>query len=156
MSDTDDQWLTRLVKTTSIEALDGFVTLRFVGDSPVYEFREGQLWKSACSIKVWDDGRVHVTAEKHLTPRQRRIVAGLAQEFWRGGPEQCRREKWRRIRRSSARPVPSRAACFWVPADREDPGYQAAHADYAMTVQSDWKAIDSASTQALYGDLATT
>jgi hypothetical protein len=145
MSEDVDQWTVQVVRPTSVESLEGFVHVACRGEYPIFRFDGGELWKSACSIKVWDDGRVHVMAEKHLTPRQMRIVAGLAQEYWRGGPARCRREKWRRIRRTKARPVASRATCFWVRADREEPGYAAAHADQAIVVQSHAYAVDSPS-----------
>lgn len=129
-----EQWITQLVKPTHVEDLAGFVTVVFDGDHPVFKFRNGELWKSACSIKIWDDGRMHVRAEKHLTARQRKVVGGLAEEYWRAGPERCRREKWRRIRKTAARPVASRATSFWVRADADEPGYAVAHADYRATV----------------------
>jgi hypothetical protein len=146
MSENTGLWIVQLVKTTTVESLDGFVTVVFDGNHPLFKFKNGELWKSACSIKVWDDGRLHVRAEKHLTARQRTIVAGLAEEYWRGGPERCRREKWRRIRQTKARPMASRATCFWVRADQGEPGYEAAHADYRATVvQSHPYAHDSSS-----------
>ncbi|MBV5244333.1 hypothetical protein KUF57_12390 [Mycolicibacterium sp. PAM1] len=145
---TENDWIVQLVNATSVESLDGFVRVEFGDrDYPIYRFESGRLWKSACSIKVWDDDRIHVRAESHLTPRQRRIVAGIAEQAWRGGPQMCRREKWRRIRRSARRPVASWAACFWVLADHEDPGYAAAHADRELVVMSGPDAHDSASAQ---------
>lgn len=145
----DDGWHVQLVKPTGVESLQGFVRFVFVESNPHYQFRNGHLWKSACSISVWDDGRVFVQAEDHLTVRQRGIVAGLGQEYWRGGPEQCRREKWRRKRQTTKRPVGSYATCFWVRADREDPGYTAAHADAQIVAQASWKSFDSTSERSL-------
>jgi hypothetical protein len=149
MSEDTEQWTVQLVKATSVGSLDGFVHVVFGGadrDNPLFKLVHGELWKSACSIKVWDDGRVFVRAESHLTSRQRGIVAGLAEEYWRGGPERCRREQWRRIRRNASRPVGSRATCFWVRADHGEPGFAAAHADFRETAaQSHPSAHDSAS-----------
>lgn len=114
------EWTYHAVPTTAPEALSGFVSIEFCEAQPLYRLDDaGMLWKSACYIKVWDDGRVRVVAEDHLTPRQRRIVAGLGQEYWRDGPDRCRREKWRRIRRSKQRPVASRVSNFWVRPDEQ-------------------------------------
>ncbi|MET4166107.1 MULTISPECIES: hypothetical protein [Gordonia] len=132
----DEGWHTRLVRPTAFDAIRDFVQVRVDGDEPVFRFRDGRLWKSACWIKVWDDGRVLVVAEKHLTARQFRVVAGLAEEYWRGGPAQCRVERWRRIRKCKNRPVGSWCSDFWVVADRHEPGHAAAHADHALVVQS--------------------
>ncbi|CAN5304019.1 hypothetical protein BH11ACT6_BH11ACT6_53510 [soil metagenome] len=132
-----DRWIEQLVKATPVESLDGFVSIEFGGkgwENPVFKFRNGQLWKSACSIKVWDDGRVTVRAESHLTAHQRRIVGGLAEEYWRGGPERAKRERWRRIRKSASRPTGAWATCFWVRAELGEPGYAVAHADMRHTV----------------------
>ena len=99
-------------------------------EAAIYRFDDmGRLWKSACWIKVWDDGRVFVSMEHHLTKGQRDVVGGLAEKYWRGGPALCRVEKWSRVRQTKSRPVASRVAEFWVQPDRDDPAYAAAHAD---------------------------
>lgn len=135
MSDPD--WDVRAVKTVEFDAIREFVCIDFDGDDALYKFRDGRLWKSACFIRVYDDGRLTLVVEKHLTRRQLKIVAGLAEEYWRGGPNQCRRENWPHRRRSSKRPVGSWGSQFWVTADSEERGYAEAHADYELVVASD-------------------
>ena len=148
MREDTGQWRVQLVRCTSVDSLDGFVTVVFDGGNPMFQFRGGELWKSACSIVIRDDGRMHVRAEKHLTARQRMIVAGLAEQYWRGGPESARRDDWRRIRPSKRRPVGARATCFWVRAEQGEPGYAAAHADFWETVvQAHPYAHDSRTTR---------
>lgn len=156
MSYSDDQIIPRVVKTVDFEAIREFVQVKVEDDcQPFYCFSHGRLWKSACWIKVWDDGRVYMVVENHLTPRQRRVVAGLAEEFWRAGPQKCRQESWRRIRRCKSRPVGSWAASFTVLADREDAGYEAAHADHQMVVQLGLNMVDSVSDQQFSRDEET-
>lgn len=149
MSDPD--WEVRAVKVVEFDAIREFVRIKFDGQDPTYQFRGGELWKAACFISVFDDGRVHLVVEKHLTPRQQSIVAGLAEEYWRAGPQRCKREQWRRRRRSSNRKVGSRVAQFWVVADQNEPGYAAAQADYALAAVTDRASLSSTSGQYLAG-----
>lgn len=145
-----DNWHVQPVQPTSVAALEGFVTVKFTGpQAALYQFRNGRLWKSACAIRVWDDGRVLVFAEQHLTRAQRTIVAGLAQEYWLAGPGRCKREKWRRNRRSKSRLVPSYSTCFWVQAERDEPVYAAAYADRQIVVRSGYDSYDSPSDKAM-------
>lgn len=146
LSPNDPVWDVRAVKTVEFEAIRDFVSISFDGDEALYKFREGRLWKSACFIRVWDDGRVRLVVEKHLTPRQLKIVAGLAEEYWRGGPKQCKHENWHHRRRSSKRPVGSWVSQFWVTADSDERGYAEAHADYELVVASDLNSLVPASS----------
>lgn len=93
------------------------ITFRFCSDTAAYLFEDGQLWKSACWLHKFDDGRLTVAVRRGLTDDDMRVVYGLAEKYWHlDAPKD-----WKRRRPSKARPVGSRRSHFYVGVNPADP-----------------------------------
>lgn len=86
-------------------------------DSPTFIVDSGQVWKSACWVCLYDDGRIVVWAEGHLTHREMGTVRGLAERTFTGGSRMCRYEKWERLRKTTKRRQGFYRTHFYIVAD---------------------------------------
>lgn len=146
----DDDWTVFRVRAVEMDALDGLgITIRTARGTSVYQVRDGELWKHACSLSVYDDGRMIAFVAASLTPRQQSIVGGILEEAWRGGVEKCRREQWGRCRASTKRRG-FYMCLFSVRVDEHETGAQTARADMELVAAaSDWAVLDSSIERAM-------
>lgn len=87
---------------------------------PTYLVDDGQVWRSACWVVMYDDGRIVVWAAHHLTNRELETVYGLAERTFNGGSRMCRYEKWERLRKTAKRKQGYWRMHYYVRADGGD------------------------------------
>lgn len=85
--------------------------------SPSFVFEDGVLWRSACWIHKYDDGRMTVVVVAGLDSGSLRTVYGLAEKYFlRDTPRD-----WTRYRRCKSRPVGRWTSHFYVQTAPDDP-----------------------------------
>ena len=97
------------------------ITVKQRNESPTYTAEDGVVWKSACLIYVWDDGRMTVVVLTALTERELGVVYGLAEDVFSAGVAKCKYEKWTRLRKTNRRRIGGYRVHYYVRADDADP-----------------------------------
>jgi len=110
------------VKTAEPSDMSAFgVTVKQNYDDPTYYVSAGIVWRAACWVFIYDDGRIWVSIQSKLLPWQMRVVYGVIESAFDGGVKKAKSERWVRLRPTKARKVGRYRMHYFVRADSDDP-----------------------------------